>query len=137
MTDRYGLPYMGSKSKIARWVVERLPEGDTLYDVFCGGCAITDYAMRMRKYGRKRDLTKTFDYDKFYSWCEWQSYENKNPVFISSYDLSSDKFRRVAFVEKGSSLHGGMNYYDDKIEGLYVPKEQVCDLVDYVQVKLF
>lgn len=43
---------MGSKSKIARWVVERLPEGDTLYDVFCGGCAITDYAMRMRKYGR-------------------------------------------------------------------------------------
>lgn len=50
MTDRYGLPYMGSKSKIARWVVERLPEGDTLYDVFCGGCAITDYAMRARKY---------------------------------------------------------------------------------------
>lgn len=41
---------MGSKSKIARWVVERLPYGDTLYDVFCGGCAITDYAMRTRKY---------------------------------------------------------------------------------------
>lgn len=41
---------MGSKSKIARWVVERLPDGDTLYDVFCGGCAITDYAMRARKY---------------------------------------------------------------------------------------
>lgn len=342
MTGRYGLPYMGSKSKIARWVVERLPEGDTLYDVFCGGCAITDYAMRMRKYGRyvinditnigfvfkkaldggfrdetrwidrktyfenledpyvylcfsfgnnpvcryayaveiepwkkalhwyyvfndpslmheygvdipvcedkagyrkwirnneayirknycawvdahrdeiedmtgltlrlerlqslgslerlqslehlqklqrlqslenpssslhifqgdyrdvmipkssgvvycdppyrntasyydmeggrKRDLTKIFDYDKFYSWCEWQSYENKNPVFISSYDLPSDKFRRVASVEKGSRLHRGINYYDDKIEGLYVPKEQVCDLVDYVQVKLF
>lgn len=57
MTDRYGLPYMGSKSQIARWVVE--------------------------------------------------------------------------------SLHGGANHYDDKIEGLYVPKEQACDLVDYVQVKLF
>lgn len=26
---------------------------------------------------------------------------------------------------------------DDKIEGLYVPKEQACDLVDYVQVKMF
>lgn len=26
---------------------------------------------------------------------------------------------------------------DDKTEGLYVPKEQACDLVDYVQVKLF
>ena len=87
--------------------------------------------------GEKRDLTKTFDYDGFYAWCEWQSYENKNPVFVSSYDLPSDKFRRVASVDKGSSLHGGANYYDDKIEGLYVPKEQACDLVDYVQVKLF
>ena len=339
MTDRYGLPYMGSKSKIARWVVERLPEGDTLYDVFCGGCAITDYAMRTRKYksyvvnditnigfvfkkaldggfrnetrwidrktyfenledpyvylcfsfgnnpvcgyayaieiepwkkalhwcyvfndlslmheygidipvcddkagyrkwirnneayirenycawvdthraeienmtglklrlerlqslqqllslqhlqnlqrlqslenpssslhifqgdyrdvvipkssgvvycdppyrntasyydmegGEKRDLTKTFDYKKFYAWCEYQSYVNKNPVFVLSYDLPSDKFRRVASVDKGSSLQGGVNHYDDKIEGLYVPKEQACDLVDYVQVKLF
>lgn len=327
MSDRYGLPYMGSKSKIARWVVERLPKGDTLYDVFCGGCAITDYAMRARKYrsyvvnditnigfvfkkaldggfrnetrwidrktyfenledpyvylcfsfgnnpacryayavdlepwkkalhwcyvfndpslmheygvdipvcddktgyskwirnndayirekycawvnehreeieresglklrlerlqslqrlqslenpsdslhisqgdyrdvvipkssgvvycdppyrntrqycdmegGEKRDLTKTFDYDKFYAWCEYQSYVNRNPVFVSSYDLPSDKFRRVASVDKGSSLHGGVNHYDDKIEGLYVPKEQACDLVDYVQVKLF
>lgn len=327
MSDRYGLPYMGSKSKIARWVVERLPEGDTLYDVFCGGCAITDYAMRARKYksyvvnditnigyvfkkaleggfknetrwidrktyfeeledpyvylcfsfgnnpvcryaytvelepwkkalhwcyvfndpslmheygvdipvcddkagyrkwirnnetyirerycawvnahraeieeksglkirlerlqslehlqklqrlkdnlhisqgdyrdvvipkssgvvycdppyrntasyydmegGEKRDLTKTFDYDGFYAWCEYQSYVNRNPVFVLSYDLPSSKFRRVASVDKGSSLHGGANHYDDKIEGLYVPKEQACDLVDYVQVKLF
>lgn len=321
MTDRYGLPYMGSKSKIARWVVERLPQGDTLYDVFCGGCAITDYAMRARKYksyvvnditnigyvfkkaleggfknetrwidrktyfenledpyvylcfsfgnnpvcryayavelepwkkalhwcyvfndpslmheygvdipvcddkagyrkwirnnetyirerycawvdahrdeiekesglkirderlnrlwrlkdslhifqgdyrdvvipkssgvvycdppyrnaasyydmegGEKQDITKTFDYEKFYAWCEYQSYVNKNSVFVSSYDLPSSKFRRVASVDKGSSLHGGMNHYDDKMEGLYVPKEQACNLVDYVQVKLF
>lgn len=87
--------------------------------------------------GEKRDLTKIFDYDSFYAWCEYQSYVNKNPVFVSSYDLPSSKFRRVASVDKGSSLNGGQNHYDDKIEGLYVPKEQACDLVDYVQVKLF
>ena len=87
--------------------------------------------------GEKRDLTKIFDYDGFYAWCEYQSYVNKNPIFVSSYDLPSSKFRRVASVDKGSSLHGGMNHYDDKIDGLYVPKEQDCDLVDYVQVKLF
>ena len=87
--------------------------------------------------GEKRDLTKTFDYDGFYAWCEYQSYVNRNPVFVSSYDLPSSKFRRVASVDKGSSLCGGANHYDDKIEGLYVPKEQDCDLVDYVQVKLF
>ena len=87
--------------------------------------------------GEKRDLTKIFDYDSFYAWCEYQSYVNKNPVFVSSYDLPSSKFRRVASVDKGSSLYRGVNHYDDKIEGLYVPKEQACDLVDYVQVKLF
>lgn len=99
-------------------------------------------------YGDKMDAVKVYN-DQFETYCresEGDLYykengsfkiENKNPVFISSYDLPSDKFRRVASVEKGSSLYGGMNYCDDKIEGLYVPKEQVCDLVDYVQVKLF
>lgn len=97
---------------------------------------------KLDDFNRFNALLKEFDknpkqYDKFYAWCEYQSYVNRNPVFVSSYDLPSDKFRRVASVDKGSSLHGGMNYYDDKIEGLYVPKEQACDLVDYVQVKLF
>ena len=50
---------------------------------------------------------------------------------------SKSKFRRVASVDKGSSLYRGANHYDDKIEGLYVPKEQACNLLDYVQVKLF
>lgn len=47
---QYGLPYMGSKSKIAEWIVNCLPKGGTLYDVFCGGCAITDCAMQQHRY---------------------------------------------------------------------------------------
>lgn len=47
---QYGLSYMGSKSKIADWIVNVLPSGGTLYDVFAGGCAITDCAMQRRKY---------------------------------------------------------------------------------------
>jgi site-specific DNA-adenine methylase len=46
----YGLPYMGSKNKIAEWVLSYLPKADNFYDLFCGGCAITHCAMSQRKY---------------------------------------------------------------------------------------
>lgn len=47
---RYGIPYKGSKNKIAEWVVGLLPEADTLVDLFAGGCAVTDCAMRSGKW---------------------------------------------------------------------------------------
>ena len=45
----YGLPYTGSKSRIATWLVERLPSCETFVDVFCGGCAVSDAMMRHNK----------------------------------------------------------------------------------------
>ena len=42
----FGLPYQGSKSSIAKDIVAALPGGNRLVDLFCGGCAITDYAMK-------------------------------------------------------------------------------------------
>lgn len=48
--NRYGLPYMGSKNKIANWVVDVLPKSERLYDLFCGGCAVTHAAMMRGKY---------------------------------------------------------------------------------------
>lgn len=47
---RYGIPYIGSKNAIAEWVVNLLPEGDVLCDLFCGGCAITHCALLKNKY---------------------------------------------------------------------------------------
>ena len=47
---RYGVPYMGSKSSIAEWVVAHLPRAKHFYDVFAGGCAVTHCAMRENKY---------------------------------------------------------------------------------------
>ena len=46
---RVGLPYTGSKSRIAEWVVERLPSCETFVDVFCGGCAVSDVMMLHNK----------------------------------------------------------------------------------------
>lgn len=46
----FGLPYKGSKNKIAKWVCDILPNANTLYDLFCGGGAITHCASLNRKY---------------------------------------------------------------------------------------
>ena len=46
----YGMPYMGSKSKILDWLFENLPEADVLYDLFGGGGSVTDYALTNNKY---------------------------------------------------------------------------------------
>ena len=50
MAKNYGLPYTGSKSKIAHWVVDNLPCGRVLIDAFAGGCAITHCALLSQKW---------------------------------------------------------------------------------------
>lgn len=48
----YGIPYRGSKSRIAAWIVEHLPAADCLYDLFAGGCAVTHAAWLSGKFKR-------------------------------------------------------------------------------------
>ena len=48
----YGLPYKGSKNRIAKKILDVLPDAPVLYDVFCGGCAVTHAAMLSGKYQR-------------------------------------------------------------------------------------
>ena len=49
---KYGLPYRGSKSRIAADIVEHLPSGPALYDLFAGGCAVTHAAMIAGRWDR-------------------------------------------------------------------------------------
>lgn len=42
----FGLPYKGSKSIYAKQICEALPSGKRLVDLFAGGCAVTDCAIR-------------------------------------------------------------------------------------------
>lgn len=57
--ERYGVPYKGSKSSIAKWIVDLLPPSHTLVDLFAGGCAVTHCAMLSGKWERfvVNDLT--------------------------------------------------------------------------------
>ena len=50
MGENYGLPYTGSKSRIAHWVIDNLPRGRVLIDAFAGGCAITHRALLSQKW---------------------------------------------------------------------------------------
>lgn len=50
MAENYGLPYTGSKSRIAHWVIDNLPRGRVLIDAFAGGCSITHRALLSKKW---------------------------------------------------------------------------------------
>ena len=50
MAENHGLPYTGSKSRIAHWVIDNLPRGRVLIDAFAGGCAITHRALLSQKW---------------------------------------------------------------------------------------
>ena len=47
---KYGLPYKGSKNKLAERIVRLLPKRTHLVDLFCGGCAVSHAALLMGKY---------------------------------------------------------------------------------------
>lgn len=49
---QYGLPYKGSKTKIADAIIEHLPPARILYDLFAGGCAISHAAILSGKWER-------------------------------------------------------------------------------------
>ena len=43
--NNYGFPYKGSKNRLAEKIVKNFPDAENLYDLFCGGCAITHRAL--------------------------------------------------------------------------------------------
>ena len=47
---KYGLPYKGSKNKLALRINQLLPKADHLIDLFCGGCAVPHAALMMDKF---------------------------------------------------------------------------------------
>lgn len=47
----YGLPYKGSKTKLAERIIDLMPRAEHLYDLFAGGCAIAHCALVKGKYG--------------------------------------------------------------------------------------
>lgn len=66
---RYGLPYKGSKNAIAPWVIDHIPPAATLYDLFCGGCAITHAALLSGKWRKVVANDIDGDMPRFFLHC--------------------------------------------------------------------
>lgn len=76
---KYGIPYQGSKSSIAGSIITFLPKGERFVDLFGGGFAMSECAMRSGKYKNflynelnpllpeliKKAINGDYNYDKF------------------------------------------------------------------------
>ena len=58
---RYGIPYKGSKNNIAEWVYKHFPKQTNFYDLFAGGCAITQIALMKGSF--QRYFANDLDFD--------------------------------------------------------------------------
>ena len=89
----YGLPYKGSKNLIVSKLCEILPNANTLYDLFAGGCSVTDYCMSHNKYRHYiiNDIAPTVNvfknaingvYKDRYEWVSREEFNNSNDYFV-------------------------------------------------------
>ena len=140
---RYGLPYRGSKSRIAPEIAAHLPSGAVFYDLFCGGCAVTHAAMLSGRWERfvvndlQGDMAELFvnaANGKYRNEDRWISRED----FLSQKD--ADAYVRVcwSFGNNGRSyLYGrGIEPYKRALHhavvfGDFAPLSELCpEVVD-------
>lgn len=88
MRQKYGLPYMGSKERIAKEIVDLLPAGKTFVDVFAGGCAVTGRALESGKWDNyiANDITGTPDF-----WLQCIHGHSPDPRWISREEFHEKK----------------------------------------------
>lgn len=112
----YGTAYMGSKSRIAEWVVGNLPSADTLVDVFCGGCAITHCAALSGKYKRiiANDITGSW---QVFKGAINGEYSDKNMNWVSREEFFDKKDSDPFIKTVWSFGNRGLTYlYSREIE---------------------
>lgn len=114
---RFGLPYQGSKNRLASKIVDLLPAAPVLVDAFAGGCAVTHAALLSGKFGQviANDLS---DAPGLFYRCARYGVPEK-PRWVSREEFfakkSTDPLIRYAF----SFGSGGESYlYARDIEGL-------------------
>lgn len=90
---RYGIAYNGSKSEIAEEIIQALPQGRRLVDLFGGGFAITHCALLSGKYSRVlyNDINPLLGPLIRDAIAGKYNYENFTPAFISRAEFNAKK----------------------------------------------
>ena len=78
--DSYGLPYQGSKNKIAEFIISKLPRAEHFYDLFAGGCAVTHCALLSGKYNYVHANDIQIKYPQLFYDAAHGKYRNENRV---------------------------------------------------------
>lgn len=93
--EKFGIPYMGSKTKIANEIVMCFPRANNFYDLFGGGFSITHYTILKRK-----NSFKDFHFNEIRpGMCDLiqdaiagkYSYKNFKPDWVSREDFENQK----------------------------------------------
>lgn len=113
----YGLPYTGSKNKLAEKIIKHFPKTDTLVDVFFGGGAITHCAIVNNKFKNyiANDIRTT---PQFFVECLKGKYSN-DLRWISSEDFKNSS-RDNWFVRLCWSFSNSCNTY------IYGKANEIC-----------
>lgn len=128
---KYGFPYMGSKSKIAKDIINIIPKAENFYDLFAGGCAITHAAILSGKWKKviANDIQGTTEL-----FLKAMNGEYKNEKrWISREDFfrlkDSDPFIRWvwSFGNNGSGYLFGKDIEEYKKQYHYL----VCENIDF------
>ena len=80
MMDSYGLPYQGSKNKIAEFIISNLPRAEHFYDLFAGGCAVTHCALLSGKYNYVHANDIQIKYPQLFYDAAHGKYKNESRV---------------------------------------------------------
>ena len=117
----YGLPYKGSKSKIAEWVVSHFPHKAHFYDLCAGGCAVTHCAMLQNKF-ETYTINDVLDIPQLFVDAINGKYKNETR-WISREDFSRLKDTDPYIKTCWSFGNNGKNYmYSREIE----PYKKAC-----------
>lgn len=114
---KLGLPYQGSKRRIATRIVDLFPAAPVLIDVFAGGCAITHAALLSGKFGKiiANDLS---DAPELFYYCAKYGVPEK-PRWVSRKDFFTLKDRDPLIRYCYSFGNNGRSYlYGRNIEPL-------------------
>lgn len=126
MMDSYGIPYQGSKNKIAEFIISKLPRAEHFYDLFAGGCAVTHCALLSGKYNYVHANDIQIKYPQLFYDAAHGKYRNENRV------ITRDEFFMFkdtdALVELCWSFGNGKTTYlwDKNIEDV---KQAACKVI--------
>ena len=124
--DNYGLPYQGSKNKIAEFIIGKLPRAEHFYDLFAGGCAITHCALVSGKYNHIHANDIQVKYPQLFYDAAHGKYKNESRVITrDEFYMFKDK---DALVELCWSFGNDRKTYlwDKNIEDV---KQAACKVI--------